>query len=216
MIPKLSKFWLWVEFTGAFIILPFVLFMFRYRLRRMVIPLLLIGLIVFLGLLWRDPSFDRRRFGLPDGWMSHVRAIISRLILGGTLVMFIVRLAEPHLMFSFIRNAPKIWIVVMILYPLVSVYPQEIIYRAFFFHRYSCLFLRPWQMIVASGLSFGLVHIFFFNPWAIGLSCIGGILFAATYHRSGSIVLSTIEHGLWGDFIFTVGIGAYFYSGAIG
>ena len=30
----------------------------------------------------------------------------------------------------------------MIFYPLVSVYPQEIIFRSFFFHRYRDLFPR--------------------------------------------------------------------------
>ncbi len=103
----------------------------------------------------------------------------------------------------------------MVLYPLVSVYPQEIIFRAYFFHRYRLLFPRPAVMILASGLCFGLVHVFFFNAWALTLSTVGGILFAWTYHRSGSILFSSIEHGLWGDFIFTVGLGMYFYSGAI-
>jgi membrane protease YdiL (CAAX protease family) len=70
-------------------------------------------------------------------------------------------------------------------------------------------------MILASGICFGLAHIFFFNVWALSLSTVGGFIFAWTYNRTGSIVYSGIEHGLWGDFIFTIGLGIYFYSGAI-
>jgi hypothetical protein len=33
--------------------------------------------------------------------------------------------------------------------------------------------------------------------------------------KSGSALMAGIEHGIWGDFLFTVGIGWYFYSGSI-
>lgn len=206
---------LWIEFIGFFILLPFVMFFYRENLRRMVIPSLLAGLIMFLILLIRDPGFNRRKLWLPDGFFSHLKPIVVRLFTGGAILFLYLKLERPDLLFNFIRAEPKIWLIVMLLYPLVSVYPQEIIYRAYFFHRYQPLFPNPVVMILASGLCFGLVHIFFFNAWALTLSTIGGILFAWTYHRSGSILFSSIEHGLWGDFIFTAGLGMYFYSGAI-
>ncbi|HPQ41923.1 MAG TPA: CPBP family intramembrane metalloprotease, partial [bacterium] len=171
--------------------------------------------LIFLTLLLRDKSFDRKKLWLPDGFLSNLMPVLVRLIAGGILLSIILKIRNPDLLFNFMKSEPRIWIMVMILYPLVSVYPQEIIYRAYFFHRYKPLFPHPRAMITASGLCFGLVHIFFFNAWALTLSTIGGIMFAWTYHRSGSILFSSIEHGLWGDFIFTIGLGLYFYGGAI-
>jgi hypothetical protein len=66
-------------------------------------------------------------------------------------------------------------------------------------------------MVVASALAFGFVHIIFGNWLSVGLSAIGGVLFALTYQQSGSLVLTCIEHALFGDFIFTIGIGQFFF-----
>ena len=206
---------LWIEFSCFFILLPFILFVFRENLKHMVIPALLAGLIVVLVLLIRDPAFDRKKLWLPDGFCCRLIPILVRLVAGGSVLLLVLKLTRPELLFGLLRSEPEIWLMVMVLYPMVSVYPQEIIYRAYFFHRYQPLFPHPVAMILASGLCFGLVHIFFFNAWALTLSTIGGIMFAWTYQRSGSILFSSIEHGLWGDFIFTAGLGLYFYSGAI-
>src|SRR5690348_2033463 len=43
-----------------------------------------------------------------------------------------VWLLAPETLLAFPRERPTIWLLVMFLYPLVSVYPQEIIFRAFF------------------------------------------------------------------------------------
>jgi membrane protease YdiL (CAAX protease family) len=104
----------------------------------------------------------------------------------------------------------------MILYPLLSVYPQELIFRPFLFHRYRDLFPEQWMMVLVSGLTFGLAHIFFENWIAPILSVIGGLLFARTYQKSNSTLQAALEHGLWGDLIFTIGLGWYFYGGSIG
>jgi membrane protease YdiL (CAAX protease family) len=104
----------------------------------------------------------------------------------------------------------------MILYPLLSVYPQELIFRTFFFHRYRQIFRQSWVLILASGLSFGLAHLFFANWIAPTLTLLGGLQFARTYDRTNSTLQAAIEHGLWGDLIFTIGLGWYFYGGSIG
>jgi membrane protease YdiL (CAAX protease family) len=107
------------------------------------------------------------------------------------------------------------WILVMVFYPLFSVYPQEIIFRAFFFHRYEKLFGNNSWLIISSGLSFGFVHLFFGNWIAVVLSCAGGIFFANTYSKTRSLLIVSMEHSIWGDFIFTIGLGIFFYSGAV-
>ncbi len=84
-----------------------------------------------------------------------------------------------------------------------------------FFHRYRSLFPNPAMLILVNGLSFGLAHILYANWVAPLLASAGGWLFAWRYHVTGSLMAVGIEHALWGNFLFTVGLGWFFYSGAI-
>ncbi|MGD8563152.1 MAG: CPBP family intramembrane metalloprotease [Desulfarculaceae bacterium] len=103
----------------------------------------------------------------------------------------------------------------MLLYPLLAAYPQEIIFRGFFFERYQRLFSNDYKMLIVSALSFGLSHAMYGNWLAPVLAALGGILFGYRYLRSGSLALAGLEHGLWGNLLFTSGWGWFFYSGAI-
>lgn len=108
---------------------------------------------------------------------------------------------------------PKLWMMIMVLYPILSVFPQEIIYRVFFFDRYASLFVNQRHMIFASAFAFGHAH-FMFNNWvAYFMSVIGGLIFADTYARTRSLPLVWLEHALYGCFVFTIGLGWYFYTG---
>jgi membrane protease YdiL (CAAX protease family) len=111
------------------------------------------------------------------------------------------------------RQRPLVWLGVVVLYPLFSVYPQELMYRTFFFHRYGRLFARPETLIAVNGLLFGWSHIIVHHRVAILLASVGGWLFAWTYQRSRSTALVALEHGLYGDFIFSVGIAGMFVNG---
>ena len=102
---------------------------------------------------------------------------------------------------------------VVLFYPLLSVIPQEIIFRSFFFRRYEQLFNTPNKIILFSGLAFGWVHILLLNWVAVIFSAVGGIIFASTYNRTKSLALTCLEHALYGCFIFTIGLGFYFYHG---
>jgi len=68
-------------------------------------------------------------------------------------------------------------------------------------------------MIAASSLAFSFVHIIFGNWFAVGLCCLGGLLFSLTYQRSGSLLLASIDHAVFGNFIFTIGLGQFFHHG---
>jgi hypothetical protein len=81
----------------------------------------------------------------------------------------VLRLA-PELFLNFPRSNPLLWSLVMVLYPVLSVYPQGIIYRAFLFGRYRDLFGSGYAMVLASAIWFAYVHIVFRNPLALGLS----------------------------------------------
>jgi uncharacterized protein len=145
-----------------------------------------------------------------------IRPMVWRLVVCTMLVVGFTALFAPDNLFMLLRERPLLWAAIMVLYPLISVIPQEIIFRHFFFWRYALLFRSPVMMIVASGVLFGFVHIIFQN-WVAPILCvIGGVMFAHTYHKTRSLPLATLEHALYGCMVFTVGLGRYFYHGAVG
>jgi membrane protease YdiL (CAAX protease family) len=139
-----------------------------------------------------------------------IRFTVAAVLLGGYVVAF-----EPDLLFNFPRYRPHTWTMVMILYPLLSVCPQGLTHRAFLFHRYQLIFRGGW-MIFASAAAFSFMHIVFKNPLALLLTFAGGLLFAKTYTDSRSLIVSLVEHALYGNYIFTIGLGKYLYLGAAG
>jgi membrane protease YdiL (CAAX protease family) len=139
-----------------------------------------------------------------------IRFALAAILLGGYMVVF-----EPDYLFNFPRYRPFMWAMVMILYPIFSVCPQGLTHRAFLFHRYRGLF-KGWPMIFASATAFSYMHIVFKNPVALLLTFAGGILFAKTYEDTRSLVISLIEHALYGNYLFTIGFGKYLYLGAAG
>jgi len=69
-------------------------------------------------------------------------------------------------------------------------------------------------MMLVSAMAFGFVHIIFRNWLAVGLCAIGGLLFSFTYQTSGSFLLACLDHAIFGNFLFTIGLGRYFYHGS--
>ena len=210
-----KKIYLSIEFLSLFILLPVTLFLFRTSMRRMVIPILLAVCILILFILLFDNSFDKKMLWKTRNFLINFKSVLIKLIIGGVVLTVLVYVLNNQIIFYLPKRNPQLWLIILVFYPLFSAYPQEVIYRLFFFHRYKMIFNRRVVMILVSGFCFGLAHLFFFNFWAIILSTIGGILFAHTFSKSNSVIIASIEHGLWGDLIFTIGLGLYFYSGAI-
>ncbi|MEM1176893.1 MAG: CPBP family intramembrane glutamic endopeptidase [Acidobacteriota bacterium] len=206
------RFWeLWVLFVAF----PIGLFFIRDHFARWIVPTLLITSAACSLILLRDPTFDRRRFGLATPLGQGLAMILRRFIPGALAITLLLVIFRPELLFSFPRREPFWWAVVMVAYPLLSVYPQEILFRTFFFHRYRHLLTSERIAVLWSAAVFGLAHLFFANWIAPTLTAAGGYLFARTYARTGSTLLVTLEHALWGDFLFTIGLGSYFFGGSI-
>ncbi|MFF0490331.1 CPBP family intramembrane glutamic endopeptidase [Nocardia sp. NPDC004068] len=117
-------------------------------------------------------------------------------------------------LFDLPRRSPLLWLAVMLLYPAVSVYPQEVIYRSFLFHRYAPVFGEGPGLAAASALAFGYVHIIFGSWFSVAASGVGGWLFAMRYLRTRSLFAATVEHSVYGMLVFTIGLGRHFYHGA--
>jgi membrane protease YdiL (CAAX protease family) len=103
---------------------------------------------------------------------------------------------------------------VVLVYPVLSALPQELVYRVFFFHRYGALFgERRWLAIAVNGALFGFGHIVIGNGIAITLSAALGLVLAYRYLYARSLWAIWLEHTLYGTLAFTIGIGRYFFAG---
>jgi membrane protease YdiL (CAAX protease family) len=190
-------------------------------------PLMLAGTVVTFVILLRDPSFKTGQLANLSGFVARLPlllrlfALCVPLVAGLLAVMLYAKsqgliAVPPQVDWLWLwRNKPDIYIMVMIGYPVLSVYPQEVIYRALFFHRYAPAFGPIPAAIAANALLFGFGHIIFHNPVAVGLTVIGGVIFSVTYMRTKSLVAAAFEHALYGCLLFTLGLGWYFFGGSV-
>ncbi len=160
----------------------------------------------------------RRAPGVRLWYSAPLRGALPGILLGFPVMAIVTALAvwlwRPQLLFGFVRRSPVFWAVVMLAYPVLSVWPQAIVYRAFVFERYRALFPSPVLMVLASAAAFGFSHIIFRSGWSVALTFAAGVLFAWRYQATGSLLASSLEHALYGCWMFTVGLGALFYHGA--
>jgi membrane protease YdiL (CAAX protease family) len=210
----MTRTWLTIEFVVLFVGLPL-----GFRFAPVKLPALPLLWVVTGYALWQlliDPRFDRGRLWNIGRLPGRLAAILAIFAVTAFAIWLAVRRFAPDLEWSFVRQQPTLWVIVMVAYPVLSVYPQGLLYRAFFFERYAELFPGRWTMILASAIAFAFLHIVFRNWLAVGLTFAGGVLFAPRYAETGSLATSSFEHALYGCFLFTVGLGPYFYHGTIG
>lgn len=182
---------------------------------RAVLPWLWLGAGALTVLLWRDPAFDRSSLSFrrwADGRWRHrgLQWVGVSFVLGLALKWY-----APSLWFYLPREQPWVWALVVLLYPVLSVVPQTLVYRVFFWHRYRALFCSDRTAELAAACAFALMHVVFWNVWAPLLSLAGGWLFVRTYRETNSAWASALEHSLYGWTMMTVGWGVFFYHGSI-
>lgn len=210
-----KQIWLAIEFLLLFCCLPVLLYFIRMEISHKVIWIIWLVASGCLFVLIRDKKFNIRTLSKRAHLAKHAREILLTFIFPAVVMAILTHHCIPDRFLSFPMERPMAWAGMLILYPLLAAYPQEIIFRGYFFHRYQPLFPNQISMITVSSVCFGLAHLFYANWVAPLLSTAGGLLFAYRYLKSESILLAGMEHGLWGNFLFTVGIGWYFYSGVI-
>jgi hypothetical protein len=197
-----------LEFLAVFGGLPLLVLALRQRL---VMALALWGCALAAWLLLRREACPEScAGGLRDG----LRDIALRFACIAPLLCLCARLLEPERFLALPRERPLIWLAIMVGYPLLSVWPQELLFRRFAHSRYAPLFGEGAGFVIASGLAFGFAHVIYMNPVAVLLSAGGGFIFAAAYARHRSLRLVCLEHALYGCLIFSVGLERYFYTAA--
>jgi hypothetical protein len=124
-----------------------------------------------------------------------IKTILFRFLVVVIITTAVIYFTDPGNLFIVVRKAPLMWIGFTFIYALLSVYPQELIYR------------HTITLIVLNAIFFSLAHVVFLNWRVLIITFVGGLLFATTFLKSRSLMVTSIEHALYGSWLFTVGMG---------
>jgi hypothetical protein len=168
---------------------------------------------VCIGLLWRDPTFDRSRLFALGDLRGSLRSIALRAAGAAGVIAALVLLLRPAAFLAMPSRSPGLWLAGLLLYPLLSAWPQEVVFRLYFFHRYQPLFGGTTWQVAATEVAFGFLHAVYPSLLAAILSLPAGVLLALTYRRTRTMGPVWLEHSIYGLLLFTIGLGEYFYDG---
>jgi membrane protease YdiL (CAAX protease family) len=193
-----------IELITLFVILPLALLLSEFLYVNIG---LLIASFVYIG--WYLVKVEKMKFRLerkhnwPLFWFETLVIFLVIVVLSSAYVY----LTDPSSLFFGYENNFWIWLTVVAIYCISSVYPQEIAYRTFYFKRYESLFKNKYTFVIVNALLFALGHIFFRNTFVLIITFLGGMIFAANFYRTRSTLMVSIEHALYGSWLFTVGMG---------
>lgn len=193
-----------IEFFLIFLIIP-LSFIINFPVWIKVV----IGLSGFAYILYILLIVEKIKFRLSkkNDWYLFFKTTIIKLIAIALLTIAYVYFTKPINLFIVLLEKPLLWIGILFFYSIFSVYPQEVIYRTFYFQRYEKLFKSNKIFLIVNAILFSIAHLFFKNTLVIILTFFGGLLFAYTFNKTKSTILVSIEHAIYGCWLFTVGIG---------
>ena len=203
---------LWLEFISLFILVPLLIFCFRDQLAPFAVPIILLVAIYSFVVLSRAGVIKKQIQKMRSHSLKDYQPML--IFFGATSILILLlgfilgyfSIAEP------LKQNRLYLILLILLYPLLSVIPQELVFRTFFFHRYRKLFNSLSGCATASGLCFGYAHIIYGNWTAVVLATIGGMLFSYRYMKTKATNIVVLEHSLWGIFIFIIGFADQFVA----
>lgn len=210
-VPTKRKAWLVIEFISLYLGFPLAF----HTILDSVSPvpfLIIFGLIATVYLI-KSPGFPNCNFLNLRAFYQDLPRVLGLFLVSAILISAFVWLQCPEYLFYCPRNHTAVWGNILWSYPLLAVYPQEIIYRGFLFKRYGEVFNDKKYLVHASALVFSFGHIIYYNPYSMLLSLAGGYFFAATYRRTKSLFAASFEHALYGCFLYTIGLGRFFFTG---
>jgi membrane protease YdiL (CAAX protease family) len=200
--------WRAVELVLVFVGLPLA-----YRAGLFPAPMLAVLDAVALAcaaVLLFDSAFDRRRLGGAGAVRGELAGIALRGMAAAAVIVLTVVALDPSALLGLPRRHLDRWARLVVVYPVLSAWPQELLYRTYFFHRYRPLFGGGHALVAASTAAFSFLHVVFPNLVAIALTIPAGLVLGWTYRRTGSLVVVTVEHALYGVLVFTLGLARYF------
>ena len=171
---------------------------------------LAIGFIGFFYVIFILLKVENEKFKLAShlNWKLFWKRTALKFVAIAILTTLFVSINNKENLFEVFENKPKLWVIIVFIYALFSVYPQELIYRTLYFKRYESLFYNKSFFIFLNAIVFSLAHTFFRNGLVHVLTFLGGIIFALTFNKTRSTVMVSIEHAIYGSWLFTVGMGS--------
>lgn len=193
-----------VEFFVLFIVFPISLAL-KYAIQIK----LILGFFGFLYVLYVLLKVNKNTFKIDETvhWKRFWKRTLIKFVLIVIITTLFVWFTNKDALFNVVLNKPWLWLIILFVYAFLSVYPQELIYRTFFFQRYENLFKNENLFLFVNAIVFSLGHIFFRNTLVIVLTFLGGLLFAFTFTKTRSTLMVSIEHAIYGCWLFTVGMG---------
>ena len=193
-----------LEFFFIFLIIPSTIFFLDSSI---IIFLTLYLVSIFsLVILYFDKTFLFTSLKKKIDWTFVIIFSVIFFFLG----FFYVLLVDKNLLFIFPKTNFKLWLIVIFIYPFLSVIPQELVYRVFFFQRYFPNINRFYFPMFLNLVVFAYGHLVFSNMHAIIITAIVSPIFTYAYLKK-SFLTCVILHTLGGQIIFTLGLGKYFF-----
>ena len=188
----------------------FVLFPVSLVLNYPLVVKMCLGVFGFLYVLFVLVRIEKLQLKTSSNlkWRVFWRQTLLKLLVISMVTVLYMVFVDTDNLFVVVLNKPMLWVVILFIYSVFSVYPQELIFRTFFFKRYESLYSSPGLVIFINAILFSMAHLLFKNTLVLFLTFCGGLLFAWTFMRTRSTILVTIEHAIYGCWLFTVGMGS--------
>lgn len=202
----------WVEFAVFYLVLPVVLALWMPH--RALFPVLLAMTAAGAWLLGRTEGFrwrelGRGRGGIGWGLVAGFALAVAALSAG------VVEALVPGQLLALVRERPAFYALIVLLYPILSALPQEVLFRVLYFRRYGALVPGGRIGLAVNGAVFSLAHLMFWSWVVAAMTFAGGVIFAWAYERRGSFALAAVLHSVAGWVLFGMGMGAFFYLGNV-
>ncbi len=210
--PDLRKIRLLAEMVTLYIGVPLVL---ALALPASTMFTILLGVTVLgLALLHLTPGFHWH--DLLHGW----HRIEWPIVLGiGVVTLaagsWLVFLTNREAWFGLLLHRPGMMITILLLYPLLSALPQELVFRPLFFRRYAEILPATPHAILLNAALFSFAHLLYWSWIVAAMTFVGGIAFAWAYEVRRNFPMAVALHAVSGSIVFIVGLGMFFYSGNI-
>lgn len=204
--------WRRAEFLGLFVLAPGLIALFLPP--RQMFPALFAFTGLGLVLLHLTPGFrwnDLARGLRQVSWAP----VLGFAAATATVSLAAILATRPDAAFGLVRERPALLALIVVLYPLLSALPQELIFRVLYFRRYGPVLPAGTRGLVLNAAVFSFAHLMYWSLVVAVMTFAGGLVFAAAYERRGSFALALALHAVAGWIVFAFGLGIFFYSGNV-
>lgn len=209
-LPRRSQ--LWIEFLGLFVAAPVLMAVFLPPV--WMFPVLFgvtaLGLLLLhrtQGFHWADLLSGARQLD----W--RLTGIFTAIVVATCFTVMLTK--SPDELFLLLRFRPDLLAMILMLYPVLSALPQELVYRPLFFRRYGTILPSAHAAIILNATLFSLAHLMYWS-WVVAfMTFFGGLAFAWSYEKQRNFPQAVLLHAIAGNLLFTIGLGVFFYSGNV-